>query len=247
MKNKIILILVLAILIVAAVFVGFNYRDFVLNRAEPENNTDNNGEIKIEDKTITDQTKPFNINIVYPYAAGLDEFNKKASDLVNEELNNFKEISLENDNAVKETDPAAYAQYPREYYLNISYDKGQIDQNVISIVFNISNYTGGAHGANYFSALNYDVKNKKFITLADLFPGQTDYLKNISDYCIENLKQQLRDRVGYDTGSWVKEGAGPTEENFSIFLINKNNIVFYFPQYQVAAYALGDFKVTIPR
>ena len=223
------------------------YRQSVVGNKESVEKEDSKEQIVIEDKKITDNTKPFTIEITYPSVAGLDEFNKKAEDLVNNELFEFKKISLENDTAVKEIDLESYNAYPREYYLNIGYDKGLINENTISVVFNISNFTGGAHGANYFLALNYDVKNEKEIKLADLFSGQTDYLQRISDYCSADLKKQLSDRTeGQDQG-WIDEGAGPKEENFSVFLIDQNSITFYFPQYQVAAYAVGDFKVTMPK
>jgi len=203
--------------------------------------------IALESKNITDETKPFSIDITYPYVEGLNDFNSKIEDIVNNELAEFKQMSLENDNAVKQTDPEGYAKYPREYYFSMNYDHGLVDQDTVSIVFTISDYTGGAHGANYFKALNYDVKNKKELQLADLFDGKDDYLQKISDYCIEDLKKQIKNLVGDNGGACLDTGAGPDAENFSTFLITENNITFYFPQYQVAAYALGDFKVVMPK
>lgn len=229
----------------------YYYRNSI---ASNEQETKQN-QILIEDKKITDKEKPFSIEITYPYIFGLDDFNKKAENLANSTLAEFKKISLENDQAVKEIDPESYADYPREYYLSISYDKGLVDENIISIVFNISNFTGGAHGASYFSALNYDIKNKKDLALADLFLGQADYLQKISDFCINDLTKQMKERAGDEgaQGAWIQDGAGPNIDNYSVFLINPSTgsgqatITFYFPQYQVAAYALGDFKVIYPR
>ncbi|MCX6724297.1 MAG: RsiV family protein, partial [Candidatus Staskawiczbacteria bacterium] len=70
-----------------------------------------------------------------------------------------------------------------------------------------------------------------------------------SDYCIKDLKNQMTENGAIDMSGdeWLKEGAGPKPENFSVFLINKNNITFYFGDYQVAAYAAGDFTVVMPR
>jgi hypothetical protein len=160
----------------------------------------------------------------------------------------FKQISLENDAAVKEIDPASYEQFPRSYSFVISYDKGMIDNNIASVVLNIYNFTGGAHGASYFKSANWDFRTNKEVKLTDLFSETPDYIKQISDYCIADLRQQLQERTegNYDE-SWLLEGAGQKEENFSIFLMNNDSLTFYFPQYQVAAYAVGDFKVTMPR
>lgn len=249
MKNKkaaFLVILGLIILISGFTYFLFRYRDNVIKIVK-ETRKESQGLPIIEEKTITDKEKPFNIELTYPTFKGLDDLNRKMEDTVNKELTEFKKVSLENDQAVKEVDIESYTKYPREYYLSISYEKGLIDENTISIILDTSNFTGGAHGSNYFTPINYDIKNKKDITLADLFPGQADYIKKISDFCIEDLKKQIYDRTeGMDAG-WVQEGAGPDEKNFSVFMINKNNIVFYFPQYQVAAYAVGSFTVQMPR
>ncbi len=201
----------------------------------------------IENKKIEDSTSPLKIEINYPFVSGLDDFNQRAESLIKNELEEFKKISLENDQAVKAVDPESYAAYPREYSLAIGYETGLVDSKIISIVFSIYSFTGGAHGASYYATLNYNIENKKEIKLADVFAGQTDYVKKISDHCIPDLKQQISERTEGQYSGWVQEGAGPKEENFSIFMIKENSIVFYFAQYQVAAYAIGDFKVEMPR
>lgn len=211
--------------------------------------------INVQDEQITDSTKPFKINVTYPQIAGLDDFNQKAKAIIDKEISDFKKYSLENDEAIKKVDPVDYAKYPREYELDISYDKGQIGSNVASIMFNIYKFEGGAHGASYFVALNYNPKTKTEIKLADLFevpPGsQSDYLQKISEFCTADLTKQMaiisEGKLDEFGTNWIKEGAGPKKENFTNFLINKNIITFYFEQYQVAPGAAGEFKVTMPR
>ena len=106
-----------------------------------------------------------------------------------------------------------------------------------------SQYERGSH----VTALNYNPETKKEIALADLFTDQPDYLKTISDYCIKNLTKQIIAELKSTNGTWIKDGAGPVTENFKFFLITKDNLTFYFPKYQVAYGAAGDFKVTMPR
>jgi hypothetical protein len=227
----------------------FIYKDSILRQENQptQNTTPTVQSMQVEDKKITDSTKPFNIDIVYPSIAGLDGFNQKVKDIIDNEVSTFKKNSLDNDNAVKETDPQSYAQYPREYDLKIDYIKGQIDETTVSIMLNIYNFEGGAHGANYFVPVNYDVKNNKEILLKDLFVGQSNYLAKISAYAVKDLTKQITDKLGSTQGTWIQDGAGPKEDNFSVFLMNKNNLVFYFSQYQVAPYVAGDFEVTFPR
>lgn len=248
MNNKKTIILTtlgLLILIAGSAYFLFCYRDNVIKKGE-ETKKQVQG-IVIEDKNISDKTKPFDIQITYPSITGLDEFNKSIEDTINTTISEFKKLSLENDNAVKEIDPESYAEFPREYSLYISYSKGLVDENTVSIILNISDFTGGAHGSSYFSAFNYDVKNKKEIKLADLFIGQSDYVQKISDFCIADLKKQIKERTEGNDEGWIQDGAGPAETNFLVFKINKDDITFYFPQYQVAAYAVGDFTVTMPK
>jgi len=243
MKAKILIFLLLILIIAGAVYLYFN-KNLITTVSAPSQST----AITIQDKQITDNTKPFVIKINYPQIAGLTDFNQKAKAIVDKEISDFKTNSLANDAAVKQVDPVTYAKYPSEYDLNIGYDKGEIDNNIVSVVFNFYNFEGGAHGASYFVALNYDVKNKKEILIADLFPNQPDYLQKISDFCITDLTKQATVRIGSTDGTWIKDGAGPVADNFQFFLINPNNtITFYFPQYQVAFGAAGDFKVTMPR
>jgi hypothetical protein len=245
--NKKIISIIIIILALTAVFAYFfiNYKNSIPNKEENQEQTKN--KIPVEDKKITDDTKPFKIDITYPYIAESSEFNQKVNSIVDEELNNFKTNSLENDNAVKKIDPESYAKYPRQYDFYVKYAKGQADENVISAVLEIYSFTGGAHGATNFIPINYSQKNNKEIKLADIFSGQEDYVKKISDFCIKNLTEQITAGAGSIEGTWIEDGAGPKEENFSIFLINQNSITFYFPQYQVAPYALGDFKVIMPK
>ncbi len=246
-KNLATLIAVLGFvaLAVGAGILFLNYRNTVLENKQGQPGHEQQGAVAIQDKKITDQTNPLNIDITYPYVEGLDEFNQKIKSYLDGQAEEFKKNSLENDAAVKKIDPESYAKYPRKYDMVVSYEKGQVDENLISVVFNIYKFEGGAHGATIFYAVNYSPKDKKEIKLADVFSGQSDYLKKISDYCINDLTKQIEKLAGTTEGSWINEGAGPAEENFSVFLITNDNIVFYFPQYQVAPYALGEFKVAM--
>jgi len=253
MKKRKLIVLAIAFLIiifVAAYFVFFKLTKEVAQAPTPEPEIQPQT-ISIEDKKITDNTAPFEIDITYPYIEGQDGFNNFVENIINSETASFKQISLENDAAVKEIDPESYEQFPRSYALNIGYDKGRLDENIVSVVVNIYNFTGGAHGAAYFKPVNWDFRTNKEIKLADIFSETPDYLQKISDYAKPILTQEISKRAESDYSGWVDEGASPKEENFSVFLlsdayIDNPTITFYFAQYQVAAYALGDFKVTMP-
>ncbi len=249
--KKILAVLVLIIVLIAGAFVLYLQRNKISNNDQSPQKTAETDrsvqQITIENQTITDNTNPFVIKITYPQIAGFDDFNQKAKAIVDKEISDFKSNSLANDEVVKQVDPVNYAKYPRTYELDMGYDKGETDSNIVSVIFNVYNFEGGAHGTGYFVPLNYNVKTNAEIKLADLFLNQSDYLQKISNYCTTDLTKQLIDKLGSIDGTYLQEGAGPNADNFQFFLINKDSIVFYFPQYQVAFGAAGDFKVIMSR
>jgi hypothetical protein len=75
-------------------------------------------------------------------------------------------------------------------------------------------------------------------------------LKKLSTATRDILRKQLTEKAG---GEQIDEdfllgGTEPKIENFSQFTINKksNTVMFYFGQYQVAAYVFGEQEVTLP-
>lgn len=242
--KKLFVVLVLVIIITTSAVVFYLNRESVLKNTMP---TGQKQQIQVEDRKIAEDQKPLKIDIAYPYIEGQNNFNDKIKNYLNQQIKDFKTNSLENDAAIKKVDPESYAKYPRTYDMVAEYAVGEVDENVISIVFEIYMFEGGAHGNTTFYGFNYSSKDKKEIQLTDLFPNQPDYLDKISKYCFTDLTKQITERMGATDGSWIDQGTQPKLENFSVFLVNKDSIVFYFPQYQVAPYAAGDFKVIYPR
>ena len=76
------------------------------------------------------------------------------------------------------------------------------------------------------------------LQLQDLFDPGADYLKVISDYCIQELKRQ--NVLEWDTGVL------PDAENFRDWNITSSGLLFSFDPYVVASYAQGPQSVTIP-
>ena len=103
---------------------------------------------------------------------------------------------------------------------------------------------GGAHDYHNITSFNYDVASKEEITLKDLFPNDPGYLKTISDFARKDLRSRYKNTLD---DAMLSPGTEPKEENFSVFTILPGSITFYFAEYQVAPYALGELKVTMPR
>ena len=243
-KNIAIVLTVLVVLILAVGgYFLYTYRAEVTRNEQQQEQE----EVIVESKKVTDTTKPIDATVTYPYIAGANDFNKKVEEIYKERLGAFKKAALDNDVALKEIDPQGYAQMDRSYVFAFDYEQGVVNDTMASFVFKIYEDTGGAHGNGYFMGFTYNLKDKKEMTLAEVYQGQSDYLKKISDYTLAELTKQITERVGNADGSWVKDGVAPKEENFSAFLVKEKEIVFYFAPYQVAAYAVGDFQVIMPR
>jgi hypothetical protein len=120
----------------------------------------------------------------------------------------------------------------------------------VSYEFDIYDDSGGAHPNTYFSTFVFD-KQGSVVALADLFVPQSKYLTRIADESKKQITAELNKRLGADGQSGVTadifaEGYAPKAENFSSFVIDGDTLVVFFPPYQVAAYAAGNFEVRIP-
>ena len=132
--------------------------------------------------------------------------------------------------------------------LDSDYEIRLATDDLISIAFSESAYErGAAHPNSNTSVLNYDIRNRKKLALADLFNAKSNYLKAISDYCIKDLKQQAKkDKDSMLSGDMIQSGAAARADNFNAWTITKQGLWITFDPYQVAAYAAGPQKVLIP-
>ena len=114
------------------------------------------------------------------------------------------------------------------------------DEDIISAKMEIYQFTGGAHGGTVTYGLSFDQKAGTLLTLDDALTLTGMSLGQIS----EAAKKQLTMRFGMVQ---FPEGAAPTPENYSTFIVSKDAVTFIFQQYQVEAYAYGMPEISIPR
>jgi hypothetical protein len=132
-------------------------------------------------------------------------------------------------------------------YFNISYNVEYNSGNLLSLGFNSEFYSiGAAHPGTDIFSLNYDLSTGKRLKLSGLFQPGSKYLKQISDYSIKKLDSILSDWEGADARRWIREGAGPKEENYESWTFTKTGLHITFNQYQVGPYAIGPQEVTMP-
>ncbi|MCX7044338.1 MAG: DUF3298 domain-containing protein [Candidatus Sumerlaeota bacterium] len=133
--------------------------------------------------------------------------------------------------------------------LTLGYQVAQVSDDYISLLLTGYEYCGGVHGMPIYQSFNYDLKKRKEVNLADLFPKDADYLKKVSAFCNSDLLKTMKESSSdnrVDT-IWVGDGVAPKAKNFEIFTFTRDSITIIFPPYQVACFAAGTFEVEMPR
>ena len=102
------------------------------------------------------------------------------------------------------------------------------NENLISISYDWSNYTGGAHGYGSVTCFNYDKETEREIKLENL----TDNLAALTDFAREKFIIQNGELEDF----WFEDN------NFFLtptFSISKDKLTFYYSPYEIASYAAG--------
>lgn len=199
---------------------------------------------------VSEDSYLFGVGGSYPQFPQADiVFNKKISDIFTEDIKNFKQmvnddyqarLAIEGDTFAKD-----FAENGSYYTYQLETKIVQSNNRFISFVIRPSGYTGGAHGYQYVVTFNYDVVNKKILSITDF-----KTLDEVSEQSRMSLKQQFQDKGVWDTTmeGWINEGTDPVNlENFSAFTFTDKIITMYFGQYQVAPYVFGESQVEIAR
>jgi hypothetical protein len=204
------------------------------------------GDVDLVAKQIKESNKKlmYEIDARYPQLSGgsnpnFEKFNQTVRASVTKKVAGFK----------KDVAPAE-GEEPRPEGsmgsdLNISYEVGLAQDDLISVEFTVhSYYQGAAHPNTFSEVVNYDLKNGKQLKLADLFKPGAKYLPAIANYCIADLKKQAKDKGLVDEE--IQNGAAPNPKNYQSWTITKTGLGINFDAYQVGPYAAGPQFVLVP-
>ncbi len=231
----------------------WSYDDFVKYFIKPLNL---NAEVDLEDGfdvrlvNINENNPEDNYNIdgMYPAIKGpsgstADKFDDEVKAFVERLSSDFiKEVKKANEELAQDFPEGM--KFTNE--LNINGSPQMIGSKISSVLFLNYYFTGGAHGMTISNPLNYDMKTLKMLELKDIFKSDSEYLQKLSDYCRADLQKQLKETESVSNDEMFEDGIAPVYENYSNFVLLKNDIVIIFGQYQIAPYAAGMFGVRIP-
>ncbi len=232
MKNiKLLLMAVAVILIVGWGIVAFKAMGNRNNSSAPDSATwevihlnDSNG----DDRYILSAAYP----VIQNQAAAVN-FNSEIEKIVQDELKTFR------------FDAAVAAESVEEgtgSMLQMDYAVVFNQQGLFSMYLHKLSFIEGSQRPGEVNIpYNYDLKNNRPLTLADLFSKKADYLAFLSEYCTADLKTRFNEALN------TAEGLAPVAENFAHWNLTPGGIEFTFSNFQLGLdNATGDQSVLVP-
>ena len=129
------------------------------------------------------------------------------------------------------------------YELSINYtsfDYSPTNNRLVSLVFDIGMYTGGAHPNNYVHTMLIDTEADRILSLEDLFRDNVNEVEFLYSIVEPRLRRQLENE-GFDETYLEEESLF-----FRDFALTSEGLRFYFEPYAVAPYVFGTIEVLVP-
>lgn len=204
--------------------------------------------VQVQTLSINQKDNTFDITAQYPQFSNINRsFNLKIENLVTNQIEEFKKNSQDNLQAFEDT--ATPEEKKNNPWVPFVFDCGwaqtRIDDNYISFKLDVYSFAGGAHGINQTFAFNYNVKNQQEITIKDLLGNSQDNLNKLAEVVQKITIDQLKNSDIF-VEDMAKEGTAPTFENYKNFNFDKDNLIIYFQQYQVAPGSAGPVTIKVP-
>lgn len=249
--TSLIVILVLLIgLLTGIYFISAQYATPLTSATATQTAVSNTSTIPMQIVSIH-ETATFSpiVNVEYPQFSSLPAaWNKMIASSTTSRLANFRAEVASSEAARKATGDPLAELAPSAYSFIASWQPAQINGHYISFIERYDSYSGGANGHQELQTFNFDEKTGMMMTLADLFPNQTDWLTKLSALAKSQLTDTLTQASnGHLSQSILDDGTAPVADNFQNFTFTDYAITIYFPKYAVAPGVFGEQHVTIPR
>lgn len=135
--------------------------------------------------------------------------------------------------------------YSNGYQYSQTMHVHRADAQLVSIIDEHYEYTGGAHGGTYFTSKTLDSATGRELSLADV----TTDLQGLADAVIKELNKEYP--VEYAAEGYrntvesqiVKQGPDAYDASWAL---SYHGIIFYFGSYELGAYAMGCPEVIVP-
>jgi len=185
-------------------------------------------EKRVMDKEITMAENGLNVSVRYPvlHIAEIDaDIQDWAQQTVAAFVAEFSEMP---------TDPG--------YELKATYRIVRASPKVLSVIWDVWNFTGGAHGNLDIVAFVYDSGSGRPLELRDLFEDEEGALNILSILSYQKLPAMLG---GMADEEMIKSGTTPDLDNFACVVPTPEGVRVFFQPYQVAPWAADPQEVDI--
>ena len=194
--------------------------------------------VKIGKDFLSYKTNEFDITITYPVFTSQKAEVEQGCKAVNGEISRLID-SLQNDLKARLNEYLQRVQEIKEepmipFELNVADSVFMADRHYISVRFSVYTLTGGANGLTEFYAVNYSLKDKKFLTTAKIL--NTDKHVEIKEQIQRNFKNPE------NCFSEIPTLANVTAVNFS-----ESDICFTYNPLVLGAHYCGAAEISVPR
>jgi len=196
----------------------------------------NKGDYQIESEVMVDEVKKYDLAIYKPVIND-PVFNEFVEKVLLSHVEGFMENV--NDGFCEQT--------PGRCTLEIYPEFHGLKDQVLSVLFNVYTYTGGAHPDTSYSSVNFDLNTSELLGIDTIFIQDEKLQKAALNAIAIEAKTQLSSKL---EDSLFEEGVTEDWANFATFTLDKNEfgeryITFWFEPYMVGPYAAGPQQVSM--
>jgi Protein of unknown function (DUF3298)/Deacetylase PdaC len=114
------------------------------------------------------------------------------------------------------------------------------EKGLLSVGYSYYSFSGGAHGNHGTTLASYDLVAKKQLKLGDVF--KPNYKKTLSAALERALRKKYKLNPKESLAQFLFEKKIGATENFAI---TRKGILFDYPPYDIAAYAMGEIQLYV--
>lgn len=132
------------------------------------------------------------------------------------------------------------------YYSQLVFSPTRIDHGVLSLFGMQNSYSGGNHGMQNCTAVNYDLMTGDILTLGSIMHAEAskeDFIRIVTQK-LEDLAGEYNLFDNYQDG--VQYRLGGDENLYEDFFFTTTGLNFFFSPYEIAPYSAGYVTVEIP-
>lgn len=194
--------------------------------------------VKIGEDFLSYKSNELDITIAYPVFSAQQTEVEQGCKAVNGAITRLID-SLQNDLKVQLGEYLQKAQEMGEepmipFELNVADSVFMADRHYISVRFSIYTLTGGANGLTKFYAVNYSLKDKKFLT-----PGK---ILNTDKHA--EINEQIRQNFKNPENCFSEV---PTLANATVVNFTESDICFTYNPLVLGAHYCGTAEISVPR